>query len=77
MKLRVEEDLKDQFKKDLERQDLDIIDREEQIQELKEIKAQLKEELFKRQDKIDDLFKHIKLLEDQRTQLEGIVKEAD
>ena len=77
MKLRVEEDLKDQFKKDLERQDLDIIDREEQIQELKEIKAQLKEELFKREDKIDDLFKHIKLLEDQRTQLEGIVKEAD
>ena len=39
MKLRVEEDLKDQFKKDLERQDLDIIDREEQIQELKGIKA--------------------------------------
>ena len=31
MKLRVEEELKDQFKKDFERQETEIVDRQEQI----------------------------------------------
>ncbi|CDW72136.1 UNKNOWN [Stylonychia lemnae] len=77
MREQINDELMRKFKNSIERQNEDISDKQEQIDELRETKAQLKDELLRRDSRIDELQNHISYLEEERNQLEDIVKEAD
>ncbi len=65
MKIELRQDIHEQFKRDINQLQNEIKDKYDEIGELKEIKAQLKIEVEKRDKKTEDLLKKIRGLEDQ------------
>ena len=55
MRDQINDELMRKFKNSIDRQNEDITDKQEQIDELREIKAQLKDELHNRENKIDEM----------------------